>query len=166
VAPGSEGLAQVVERFGPGVRLADGTLDRAAMAGIVFADAAALADLESIVHPLVARLRDQRLAACVAPVAVIEAIKLIEAGFAAQCQRVWVVTAPAELRLQRLIERRGMDPADAEARLAAQSDGAEKLALADEVIVNDGSLTDLRARVEDAWGLLPQAGPAPRATRR
>lgn len=150
-APGTPGLAAVVERFGPAVLTPDGALDRARLARRVFADPAELAALEAILHPLVRRRRDELLAGTTAAVVVVEAVKLIEAGFHRDCDAVWLVVAPAELALRRLIDQRGMSEESARARLAAQPDDSPTRALADQVIVNDGDLAALAARVDAAW---------------
>jgi dephospho-CoA kinase len=123
-APGEPAHAAILERFGDAVRRADGTLDRAALARLVFADAAALADLEAIVHPAV---RPRILAAIEAadaagaPAVAIEAIKLVEGGLAALCDEVWLVTCGRAAQRARLAVR-GMTQADAERRIAAQGD--------------------------------------------
>lgn len=128
-APGEPAHDAVLARFGEAVRAADGTLDRAALARLVFADPAALRDLEAIVHPAV---RVRILAALAAadaagaPAVVVEAIKLVEGGLAALCDEVWLVTCPAAVQRERLAGR-GMAPADAERRIAAQGDLAARL---------------------------------------
>lgn len=148
---GTPGLAQVVRRFGSAVLDREGALDRGVLGGIVFADPAALADLEHIVHPIVSRLRAQRVAASHAPAVVIEAIKLVEAGYHRQCHTLWVVTAPVEMRVQRLVHLRGLDEAAARARIAAQGSDADKLRLADEVIHNDSDRASLERQTVAAW---------------
>jgi dephospho-CoA kinase len=124
VAPGEPALEAVLARFGEELRRSDGSLDRAALGRIVFADPAALRDLEAIIHPAV---RPRILAAIAgaeaasAEAVVIEAIKLVEGGLAEQCDVVWLVTcAPAEQRA-RLVDR-GSTSRDADARIAAQGD--------------------------------------------
>jgi len=128
-APGEPAHEAVLARFGDAVRRADGTLDRAALARLVFADAAALRDLEAIVHPavrprIVAALKAADRAG--APAVVIEAIKLVEGGLAALCDEVWLVTCDPDAQRARLA-RRGMAAGDAERRIAAQGDLAERL---------------------------------------
>ena len=123
-APGQPAHEAVLARFGYAVRAPDGTLDRAALARLVFADPAALADLEAIVHPAV---RPRILAAIEAadakgaPAVVIEAIKLVESGLAALCDEVWLVECGTAAQRERLAAR-GMDAADARRRIAAQGD--------------------------------------------
>jgi len=128
-APGEPAHEAVLARFGDAVRAPDGTLDRAVLARLVFADAAALADLEAIVHPAV---RPRILAAIAdadragAPAIVIEAIKLVEGGLAALCDEIWLVECTPATQRARLAGR-GMDTAEAERRIAAQGDLVERL---------------------------------------
>ncbi|MCC7493820.1 MAG: dephospho-CoA kinase [Fimbriimonadaceae bacterium] len=151
VAPQSALLAAVLARFGAHLQLPDGSLDRAALAGLVFGDAAALADLEALIHPAVTARLEGLLASCPAPVVVIEAVKLVEAGYHRRCHEVWLVTAPAPLRAARLEQTRGLAPAEAARRIAAQGDFAAARAVATRVIVNDGSPEALTAAVATAW---------------
>jgi dephospho-CoA kinase len=154
---GSVTLTSIRARFGDDVFAADGALDRAALAEIVFADDAALRDLEHIVHPEVRRLVEQELAraATEAPFAVVEAIKLVEGGLAARCAEVWIVECAPGAQRARLVDR-GTDPADIERRLAAQgADLADRLAAMVgpqqrvRRLSTDGSLDDTRMAVED-----------------
>ncbi len=156
---GSEVHQAIVARFGDGVLAPEGEIDRAALGAIVFADPAALADLEALVHPWVLRETRRRLAACTAPVAVIEAIKLLEAHMEADCDEVWVVTAPRAQQLARLMGRRGLSRAEAEGRIDAQPPQEAKAARADRVIENAGSLEDLEAQVSQAWERIQGASP-------
>ena len=121
-APGSPALREIEGRFGAGVIALDGSLDRAALARVVFADAAALRDLEAIVHPAVRPLIERAVAAAEsagAPLVVVEAIKLVEAGYAARCDEVWLVTCTPEEQRARLA-RRGVPPDEIERRIASQ----------------------------------------------
>lgn len=156
VEPGTEGLARVVERFGPGVLRPDGSLDRGGLASIVFSDAAALADLNGIVHPAVAARMEERLAelAGTDEIVVLDIPLLVEGDRreAYGMVGVLVVDAPVDLAVDRLVKSRGMERADAERRVAAQASRSERLALADYVIVNMGTLDELAAMVERAWG--------------
>ena len=149
VATGSEGLADVVAAFGPGVLAADGSLDRAAMRARVFGDDAARRRLEAIVHP---RVRAWLRAACAAadgPYAIAAIPLLAEGGRDAYAwlARVLVVDAPASVQLQRLQRRDGIDATLAGRMLAAQADRATRLAIADDVLVNDGAEEALAAHV-------------------
>ncbi len=152
--PGRPALADIAKRFGSAMIAADGTLDRAALARVVFRDPDELAALERIVHPRVTELVEEALTASPAAVKVVEAIKLIEAGYDSFCDRVWIVTAPAEVRIERLIARRGMAAVAVRERVAAQSDFADKLPLADRVLVNDGDQAALERAVAEAWATL------------
>jgi dephospho-CoA kinase len=154
VEPGEPALEAVLAEFGPGVRLPDGSLDRAALGRIVFADAAALARLEAIVHPAV---RPRVLAAIDAvdetgaPALVIEAIKLVEGGLAGLCDEVWLVACEPAAQRSRLAAR-GLPPDEVERRLTAQGDIRSRLApAASRVIDTSGSLAETRATVESAW---------------
>ena len=150
VAAGSEGLAEVVAQFGRQVLAADGRLDRAAMRARVFADPDARARLEAIVHP---RVRRQLMAECRAapgPYTLAAIPLLTEGGGRAAypwLDRILVVDAPTEIQRQRLIARDGVDAALAERMIAAQAGRRERLALADDVIVNDGPIEALDAHV-------------------
>ncbi|MCL2849225.1 MAG: dephospho-CoA kinase [Micrococcales bacterium] len=155
VAPGTVGLDAVVEEFGPQVLDADGALDRAAVAQLVFANAAARTRLEQVVHPEVRRLGAEREAAAAArdpQAVVVHAIPLlVETGQADRFELVVVVHAPAELRLERLVASRQMSRDDAEARIAAQASDDERLATADIVLDGTGTDEDLIAQVDELW---------------
>jgi dephospho-CoA kinase len=157
VAPGTRGLADVVARFGPAVLAPDGTLDRQALADLVFADPAALADLNAIVHPVVRAAIADRLAALdggPAPLVVLEIPLLVESGRSYGASAVIVVDCPEEVAVRRLVEGRGMDEADARRRMAAQASRADRLAAADLVIDNSGSRDELEREVDRAWAAL------------
>jgi dephospho-CoA kinase len=156
VAVGTPGLRAVVDRFGPAVVAGDGSLDRAALAGVVFDHPDALADLNAIVHPPVRAAIADRLAelAGTDSVVVLEIPLLVESGWSYGESHVIVVDCPAEVAVARLIEHRGMDPADARRRIAAQVSRADRLARADVVIDNDGSFEDLRRQVDAVWDRL------------
>ena len=159
--PHSEGFRRVVEAFGPGVVAAEGTIDRRALGRLVFADREALARLNAIVHPLIAIEIQQRSAALRAeglegPV-VVEAAILAEAGWRALFDRLWVVSVRPETAIARVMAARAMSREEVERRLAVQMPDAERCRLADVVIVNDGTLAELRAEVEKAWRTLAGA---------
>jgi dephospho-CoA kinase len=153
VAPGTPALRAVVDRFGPAVVAGDGSLDRQALAGVVFDDAGALADLNAIVHPPVRAAIAERLAELAATdaVVVLEIPLLVESGRSYGESAILVVDCPEEVAVRRLVEDRGMDEADARRRMAAQVPRAQRLAAADVVIDNAGSLDDLRRQVEAVW---------------
>jgi len=152
VEPGTSGFDAVVARFGDGVLGSDGTLDRHALASIVFADDAARADLEAIVHPAVRRAIAEAVAAHAHTddVVVVDSPLLIETSAHEGFPLVVVVTASADARVARLVER-GMDEADVGARMAAQMPLEEKVALADLVVDNDGTPAELEERVDRLW---------------
>ncbi len=152
VAPGSPGLAAVVAEFGPGVLGEDGSLDRPALGRVVFADPARRAALEGIVHPYVRR-RSAEIAAGAPEGAVVvhDVPLLVEAGLADRYDLVVVVDVDEETQVRRLTTVRGMSGDDARARISAQADRAARLAVADLVVTNDGSLDDLRQRVDGLW---------------
>lgn len=158
VAPGSAGLAEVVAQFGPDVLDADGALDRPALARVVFADPAARARLDAIVHPVVRRLAAELEAAAAArdagAVVVHDIPLLVETGQAGDFHVVVVVHAPAVLRVERLVRLRGMARADAEARVAAQARDEDRLAVADVVLDGTGSDADLVRQVDELWARL------------
>ena len=154
IAAGQPLLERIRERFGEGVMQADGSLDRAALGAIVFSDAAALADLDALTHPAVIAEIDRRVAETNG-VVVIDAIKLIESGHAETCDAVWLVVAEAAQQVARLMERRGLKRAEAERRVAAQPPLGPKLARADVVIDNSGTIAATETQVAEAWHLLP-----------
>lgn len=153
-AAGEPALTPIRGRFGDGVFSADGTLDRAALARVVFEDDAALTALEAILHPRVRQRVLDALARAASdgdPFVVVEAIKLVEGGLAERCDEVWLVECSPQTQSERLIAR-GADPADAERRVAAQGpELVERLAPhATRRVTTDGSLAHTRAVVEDA----------------
>ncbi len=154
LAAGTEEAALIAERFGPGVMRPDGAVDRPALGRVVFSDPRALADLEAIVHPGVRRRVYERLDRSRADVAVLEAIKLLEGPLVDHVDTVWVVAAPREVRIDRLVRERGLTPEDAARRVDAQNPEEEKIRRADVVIHNDGSMEELRRQVLEAWGEL------------
>lgn len=157
VRPGTPGLARIVETFGEEVLAPDGALDRAALAEIAFGDPQRRAELNAITHPLIAE-RSRELAAAAAPDAVVvhdipllaEGTRDID-GF----DLVVVVQAPVETRLRRMMTDRGMTREQAQQRIAAQASDADRLALADVVIENDGDLADALRQVDELWASLP-----------
>lgn len=152
VAPGTPGLAEVVEAFGPSVLDADGALDRSALAAIVFGDPAERDRLNKIVHPLVGA-RSAELATRAADDAIVvqDTPLLVEGGMGARFPLVVVVHADAEVRVRRLVEHRGMAESDARARIAAQADDAARKAAADVWLDNSGAPEALTAAVDGLW---------------
>ncbi|MEV8527045.1 dephospho-CoA kinase [Streptomyces sp. NPDC052000] len=157
VEPGTPGLAAVVEAFGPGVLSADGTLDRPKLGGIVFSDPDKLATLNKIVHPLVGA-RSAALESAAGPDSVVihDVPLLAENGLAPLYDLVVVVDAAPETQLDRLVRLRGMTADEARARMAAQADRAQRLAVADIVIDNDGPLEALEPQVRKVWKRLAE----------
>ncbi|MPQ99207.1 dephospho-CoA kinase [Modestobacter sp. I12A-02628] len=149
--PGTSGLAAVVEEFGEAVLAADGSLDRAALASVVFADPAARARLDALVHPLVRERAAEAIAAAPADAVVVQDVPLlVETGQSAAHDLVLVVQADLATRLARLADR-GTTEADARARIAAQASDEERAAVADVVLDNSGTRADLEAAVEAFW---------------
>lgn len=152
VAPGTPGLAAIVETFGEGVLAADGSLDRPRLGSLVFADPDKLAALNAVVHPLVgARSAELEAAAPEDAVVVHDVPLLTENGLAPLYDVVVVVDAAPETQLDRLVRLRGMTEDDARARMAAQATREQRREIADVVIDNDVPLAELRARVKDVW---------------
>ncbi len=157
VAPGTPGLDQVISAFGAELRTADGSLDRERLGEIVFADKEKLGQLNAIVHPLVGQrmVELETAAAADASAIVVHDVPLIaENDLAGNYDLVVVVDAPATLQLDRLTRLRGMAKEQAEARMAAQASRDERLAIADFVIDNSGSLSELDRQVGDLWAEL------------
>lgn len=151
--PGKPLVEPLVAEFGPGILDAEGGIDRRALGRLVFGDPAKLRRLESIVHPVVQTELIERMRA-VPPngVGVLDAVKLVESGYAALGHGLWIVTCPRAEQMRRLVELRGLSEDEARARLDAQPPIEPKLALATEVIDNSGTLDDLRRQVTAAWG--------------
>ncbi|GAA1492542.1 dephospho-CoA kinase [Curtobacterium herbarum] len=160
VAPGSPGLQAVRERFGDAVIAPDGSLDRPALGAVVFADPEARKALEGITHPEVWRLAQQRFDAAEAAdpdaVVVYDVPLLAEARGSRPLRfdAVVVVDAPAAVRIDRLVEHRGMRREDAERRVAAQASDAERLALADHVVDATGTLEQTLRSADEVWARL------------
>ncbi len=161
---GTPAAVAIAAEFGSEIVRADGSLDRAALGRIVFADPDALARLEAIVHPAVRPVilaRMERAATEGAPAVVVEAIKLVEGGLASLCDEVWLVTCDAGEQLERLLARGTIAADDAQARIAAQEGLAERLApAATRVIDTSGPAATTRERVEAAWLAARVAGTA------
>jgi dephospho-CoA kinase len=160
VMPGSPGLAQIAGAFGDGVLRQDGSLNRERLGEIVFGDPGLRAKLNEIVHPLVrewmaaAERAAVRAAPPPGPVVVHDVPLLAESRGRAGFDVVIVVDVPSEVQLERLVRLRGMAPEQARARMAAQASREQRLAVADLVIDNSGSLTDLDRQVGQVWAEL------------
>ena len=152
VEPGTEGLAEVVEAFGPGVLGADGSLDRAALAAVVFADEERRGRLNAIVHPRVRAWMAERSAAVPDGSVVVQDIPLlVESGLASVFEFVIVVDADDETRIGRLVRDRGMTEQQARARIAAQAPRVVRNAAADRLIDNSGNQAELASVVAELW---------------
>ena len=151
--PGTPTFAAMVDRFGAGIVAADGTLDRAAVADLVFNDPEALADLNKIVHPAVGAeiARRMQSLADTDAVVVLDVPLLVESSRAYPVAGLLVVDVDPEVAVVRLVEQRGMREADARARMARQASREDRLARADRVIDNAGTPDDLARQVDDAW---------------
>jgi dephospho-CoA kinase len=152
-APGSPVVAEIVEAFGPGVAAAGGTLDRSALGAIVFNDSDQLRRLEAIIHPVVRRqiletMREAEDAGV--PIIAIEAIRLVEAGYPALLDEVWLVTCDLAAQRERLAAR-GVSPADVSLRIAAQTTLVDRVRpVATRSIDTSGTLAATRTAVEQA----------------
>lgn len=149
VEPGQPALQAIRAEFGDGVMRADGALDRRALRRIIFADAARRERLEAILHPRIVERARQRLAQLDAGYAVLVVPLLVETGLFADADRVLVVDVPEQTQLERLRARDQVDRDQAHAALAAQATREQRLARADDVIDNSGTLADLHARVAE-----------------
>lgn len=151
VAPGSEGLARIVEHFGSGLLLADGQLDRAALRERIFASTQERQALEAITHPAIRELLRRTCEAATSPYAIAAIPLLTEAGGRQHypwLNRILVVDAPVAVQHARLMQRDGTTADLADRMIAAQASREERLALADDVVVNDGHPEQLQAEVE------------------
>lgn len=160
VEPGTEGLAAIVDHFGPAVLNADGSLNRPALGAIIFADSEQRETLNSITHPAVwKRARELFAHAAVDEVVVYDVPLLVEGAKGRQLDfdLIVVVDASAETRLQRLMQHRGMSRDEAQHRLNSQATDAERLAIADVVIDNNGTIEHILNQVDALWAKAQQA---------
>lgn len=165
VRPGTETLERLVRRFGHSILLPDGTLDRKALGSLVFVDETARNDLNAIVHPAIAALAEaqlQELSSQGLPLIVYEAPLLFEAGAAERVDAVLVVRLDEDLQLRRLRERDGLDEKAARARIASQMPQEEKVARADFLVDNSGSLQQTEEQVRRLFNRLVPGVPASR----
>ncbi|KAA9395001.1 dephospho-CoA kinase [Kocuria coralli] len=155
-APGQAGLEAIVAEFGPRMLTAAGDLDRQALGAVVFDDDAARARLNAVIHPLVRQqstdLVQKTLAERGEDVVFVHDIPLlVETGQAGDFDLVLVVEAPRELRIQRMVQRRGMAEAEAAARIDAQATDAQRRVAADDLLINDGTTEELVDAVDEWW---------------
>jgi dephospho-CoA kinase len=149
VEAGTVGLQQIVERFGPEILGPDGTLNRAAMRAQIFGDPIRRRQLEAILHPLIRAHMEQQAKGVAAPYVIMAIPLLIESGSPRQrVDRILVVDADERAQLRRLLERDGGSEDQARAILGSQTGRDSRLAAADDVLVNDGSVPDLRQAVD------------------
>ncbi len=162
---GQPAYRRIVDVFGEAILQSPaGPIDRPALGRVVFGEPAKLRELEAIVHPatrnlILAWLSEQDTHAAHQArreVAVVDAIRLIEAGYPAFCDAVWVVTCDPAVQLRRLVEQRGMSEVDARQRIKAQPPQSTKIAVADVVIDNSGTLEQSEQQVEAAWEAVQQ----------
>ncbi len=159
VGVGTPALRAIVDRFGAEILTVDGTLDRPKLGAVVFADPAALKELEAITHPaIVARTAELEAAAGADAIVVHDNPLLVEMGAYKQCDFVVVVDVPAEVQVDRLVRLRGMTKTEAEARIAAQTSRKNRTGVADFVIDNTGSLSELARVVGGLWARLESVG--------
>jgi dephospho-CoA kinase len=151
IAKGSPGYQPVLDTFGTWVLAPDGQIDRAKLAGVVFASFEAIQRLEAIIHPLVGQAVDILIRRSQQKIIVVEAIKLLESGMADKCDSIWVTYAPQELQLARLMQKRSMSEVTARQRIEVQPLQEKKVAVADVVIRNDGSFENTWEQVTAAW---------------
>jgi dephospho-CoA kinase len=155
VEPGTPALAAIVDEFGTGVLRSDGTLDRVKLGQLIFGDPEARAKLNAIVHPAVRELSSRLIAKAEAEdpdaVVVYDVPLLVEASVDHPFDLVVVTNAPRRTQVQRLVEERGLDPIQAEARVDAQVDNTARLAIADVVIDTDGSLAQTMSQTDALW---------------
>lgn len=148
VAPGTPGLADVIKRFGPRVVAENGDLDRHALRDLIFSDPGSRRDLEGILHPLIRADMDQSEERAVGPYVVMAIPLLVEGGSRDRVDRVLVVDVDEAMQLQRLRARDGCTLEQAQAILASQASRPARLAAADDVVSNTGTVTDLRQAVD------------------
>lgn len=154
MGPGSTLAPHIGERFGDATISADGSVNRPELGKIVFSDPEGLTDLERIVHPFVVKAMRDAIDRPGPDVLVLDAIKLYEAGIAAECDEVWVVNCDRETQIERVMARNDVDRPEAQRRIDAQPPQSGKVARADLVIENDGTLEATRTQVVAAWSRL------------
>jgi dephospho-CoA kinase len=150
VAPGQPGLAAVIERFGAGLLTQDGVLDRAALRNLIFQSPEKRRDLEAILHPLIREHMKQQTLTAIGPYLVLSIPLLVEGGGAARdgVDRILVVDADESQQVQRLMSRDSVSAEQARSILAAQASRADRLKAADDVLLNSGSVPELRQAVD------------------
>ncbi len=147
-APDGAAMPALIAGFGADIADGAGALDRAAMRRRVFADPSARGRLEGILHPLIRRLSDERCRGAAAPYVILAVPLLVESGnYRQRCDRIVVVDCPESLQIERVMARNGMAREDVAAIMAAQASRAQRLAVADDVVLNDGETTKIYPQV-------------------
>jgi dephospho-CoA kinase len=148
VERGQPGLAAVVARFGAGILTPQGDLDRRALRSLIFSDATGRKDLETLLHPLIRADMERRSSQASGPYVILSIPLLVEADARGRWDRILVIDADESLQLARLMSRDAVSEAEARATLAAQASRAARLAAADDVLENSGTVADLRQAVD------------------
>lgn len=162
VAPGQPGLAAIVHHFGEHLLLPDGTLDRAQLGRLIFADETHRLQLNALLHPLIAGRLAQLVDAARlegVPVCVLDVPLLLEMDVPVACDVVWTVECPPGLQVERLVERNGLSVVEALRRVTSQWTSEQRIARADEVLDNSGTVAELVGRVDALWRQLPIHSP-------
>jgi dephospho-CoA kinase len=142
-------MPALTAEFGPGILAADGALDRAAMRQLAFADPSARSRLEGILHPLIRHLSAERCQAATEPYVILAVPLLVESGtYRERCDRIVVVDCPESLQIQRVMSRNGLSAEEVRAIMAAQATRQQRLAVADDVVVNDADRTNIYGQVK------------------
>ncbi len=155
IAKGAPGYQAVIDTFGKWILDANGEINRERLGRVVFSDPEALKKLEAIVHPLVFQAIDVMVRRASQPIVVIEAIKLLETDLRLACDAIWVIHAPTDVQLERLVQKRQMSREDALRRIQAQPSQQEKIAQAHVTIENRGSYEELWKEVNRHWQAIP-----------
>ncbi len=155
IAPGAPLAEALRSRYGSDIFAPDGTIDRRALGAVVFADPAALADLDALTHPAVVAEVHRLIEASDAQVLVVDAVKLVESGLADACDTLWLVTCEPDQQVERLMHRNGLSREEAKRRVALQPSLDAKRARAHAVVDNSGTIAETRRQVAGAWERLP-----------
>ncbi|MCZ2123466.1 MAG: dephospho-CoA kinase [Anaerolineaceae bacterium] len=154
IAKNAPGYKRVLDMFGSWLLDEDEQINRSKLGKLVFSDSDALGRLEAIIHPYVGQAVDLLIRRASQPVVAIEAIKLLESNLYNECDSIWVVDAPEQIQIERLVRKRGLSHEEARQRIHAQAPQAEKLAAANVVIKNNGSYDDLWKQIVEGWQAL------------
>ncbi len=162
IAKNAPGYKRVLDMFGSWLLDEDEQINRSKLGKLVFSDPDALGRLEAIIHPYIGQAVDLLIRRASQPVIAIEAIKLLESNLHNECDSIWVVDAPEQIQIERLVRKRGLSHEEARQRIHAQAPQAEKLAAANVVIKNNGSYDDLWKQIVEGWqALVPTKQTAP-----